>query len=183
MEARAVAKYVRMGPQKVRKVVELIRGKSVNEAINALHFIPQSASKPVEKLLRSAAANAVSREEGAKINPDELIIKEIFVDEGPSMKRNNPGPMGRASMIRKRSSHITVVVTDEKRKKKAAPDAAKKAKAGTKAESPKAAGKTATKAEGKAEAKTSGKKPNPKEAGAKTGKTEKSKNQKNQKRS
>jgi large subunit ribosomal protein L22 len=94
MEARAVAKYVRMGPQKVRKVVELIRGKSVNEAINALHFIPQRASKPVEKLLRSAAANAVSREDGAKINPDELIIKEIFVDEGPSMKRNNPGPMG-----------------------------------------------------------------------------------------
>ena len=67
----------------------------------------------MEKLLRSAAANAVSQEEASKINPDDLIIKEICVDEGPSMKRNNPGPMGRASMIRKRSCHISVVVSNE----------------------------------------------------------------------
>jgi large subunit ribosomal protein L22 len=117
MEARAVTKYVRMSPRKVRKVVNLIRGKSVNDAITALHFIPQRASMPVEKILRSAAANAVNKEEGAKLNPDELIIKEIRVDQGPSMKRNNPGPMGRSSVLHKRFSHITVVVTDVKSKK------------------------------------------------------------------
>jgi large subunit ribosomal protein L22 len=141
MEARAVAKYVRMSPQKIRKVVALIRGKSVNEAINALHFIPQRASTPVEKLLRSAAANAVSREEGSKINPDDLVVKEVFVDQGPSMKRNNPGPMGRASMLMKRSAHITVVVTDEKRKKTSGPSKTAKA-GGGKTEAPKAGSKT-----------------------------------------
>jgi len=165
MEARAVAKYVGMSPQKVRKVVELIRGKSVNQAINALHFIPQAASKPVEKILRSAAANAVSREEGAKINPDDLIIKEIRVDQGPSMKRNNPGPMGRASMLMKRSSHITVVVTDEKRKKNTASEAARAAKAGAKSETAKTAAKAAPKA--------AAKKPKAKAAGGKPAKNAK----------
>ena len=117
MEAKAIAKYVRMSPRKIRKVADLILGKSVNEAINTLHFIPQRASMPVEKILRSAAANAVSQEEGAKLNPDDLVVKELRVDQGPTMKRNNPGPMGRASMLRKRSAHILVVVTDEKHKK------------------------------------------------------------------
>ena len=119
MEARAVAKYIRMSPRKARKVVDLIRGKSVNEAITTLHFITQRASTPVEKILRSAAANAVNKEEGAKLNPDDLVIKSICVDQGPSMKRYNPGPMGRASLIRKRSCHITVVVTDQKKQNKA----------------------------------------------------------------
>lgn len=118
MEAKAVAKYVRMSPRKIRKVVNLIRGKSVNDAITVLHFIPQRASMPVEKILRSAAANAVNKEEGAKLNPDDLIIKEIRVDQGPSMKRYNPGPMGRASLLRKRFSHISVVVTNVKPKNK-----------------------------------------------------------------
>jgi large subunit ribosomal protein L22 len=114
MEAKAVAKYIRMSPRKVRKVADLIRGKSVNEAITVLHFIPQRASMPVEKILRSAAANAVNKEEGAKINPDHLVIKAIWVDQGPTMKRTNPGPMGRASMLHKRYCHVTVVVTDVK---------------------------------------------------------------------
>jgi large subunit ribosomal protein L22 len=114
MEAKAVARYIRMSPRKARKVVDLIRGKSVNEAITVLHFIPQRASLPVEKLIRSAAANAVSKEEGAKLNPDDLLVKAIWVDQGPSMKRTNPGPMGRASMLHKRFCHITVVVTDGK---------------------------------------------------------------------
>jgi len=72
----------------------------------------------VEKVLRSAAANAVNKEEGAKINPDDLVVKEVHVDQGPTMKRYNPGPMGRASFLKKRSSHITVVVTDKKTRKK-----------------------------------------------------------------
>jgi large subunit ribosomal protein L22 len=118
MEAKAVAKYIRMSPRKVRKVADMIRGKSVNEAITALHFIPQRASLPVEKILRSAAANAVNKEEGAKINPDDLLVKEVHVDQGPTMKRYNPGPMGRASQLKKRSSHITVVVTDQKTRRK-----------------------------------------------------------------
>ncbi|MBN2202245.1 50S ribosomal protein L22 [bacterium] len=170
MEARAVAKYVRMSPQKVRKVVELIRGKSVNQAINALHFIPQAASRPVEKILRSAAANAVSREDGAKINPDDLIIREIRVDQGPSMKRNNPGPMGRASMLLKRSAHITVVVTDEKRKKNTAPEAAQSAQAGAKSD--------AAKGHAKAAPKAAVKKPKAKASGGKPAKKEKSGKQK-----
>jgi large subunit ribosomal protein L22 len=168
MEARAVAKYVRMSPQKIRKVVALIRGKSVNEALNALHFIPQRAATPVEKVLRSAAANAVSREEGAKINPDELVVKEVFVDQGPSMKRNNPGPMGRASMLMKRSAHITVVVTDEKKKRPAGPvKPATQPKTG-KTEAPKTGGKTDAKKD---------KAPKPKAEDAKTAKS------KNKKRS
>jgi large subunit ribosomal protein L22 len=114
MQAKAIARYVHLSPRKVRKVIDLVRGKTVNDAINALHFIPQRASMPVEKLLRSAAANAVNQEAGAKLNPDDLVVSDIRVDQGPTMKRYSPGPMGRAYIVRKRSSHITVVVTDGK---------------------------------------------------------------------
>jgi large subunit ribosomal protein L22 len=82
--------------------------------MNILHFIPQRASTPVEKTLRSAAANAVNREEGSKLNPESLIVKSVWVTDGPRMKRYSPGPMGRASLIRKRSCHLTIVVSDTK---------------------------------------------------------------------
>lgn len=114
MEARAIARYVRMSPRKVRKVVELIRGKSVSDALTVLHFMPHRASQPVEKVLRSAAANAVNKSEGGRLNPDDLVIKRIYVDEGPFLKRFRAGSLGRASMIRRRSCHITVVVSDGK---------------------------------------------------------------------
>ncbi len=113
MEARAVARYIRMSPRKVRQVVDLVRGKSVEDAINLLHFTQQRASGPVEKLLRSAIANAMNKEEASKLDPEDFFIKEIWVDQGPMMKRYNPGPMGRASLIRKRFCHISVIVSDE----------------------------------------------------------------------
>ena len=113
VEAQAVAKYIRIAPRKARLVVDLIRGKSVEEAMNLLHFTPKRATVPVEKVLRSAVSNALNREDASKLNPEDLFIKEIKVDEGPTMRRFNPGPMGRAGMIRKRSCHITVTVTDQ----------------------------------------------------------------------
>jgi len=112
MEAKAVARYIRMPARKVRQVVDLIRGRSVEEAINLLHFTPKRSALPVEKLLRSAVANAMNKEEASKLDPEELFIKEIFVNEGPTMRRYNPGPMGRASIIRKRFCHISVIVAD-----------------------------------------------------------------------
>jgi len=113
MEAKAVAKYVRMSARKVRQVVDMIRGKNVEEAINVLHFTPRRASVPVEKVLRSAVANAMNTEEGSKLDPENFYVKMAMVDEGPTMRRYRPGPMGRASIIRKRSSHITVVVSND----------------------------------------------------------------------
>jgi large subunit ribosomal protein L22 len=113
MEARAVARYIRMSPRKVRQVVDLVRGKSVEEAINLLHFTPKRASVPVEKLLRSAVANAMNKEEASKLDPEDFFIKTIYVDQGPTMRRYNPGPMGRASLIRKRFCHISVVLADK----------------------------------------------------------------------
>ena len=113
MEARAIARYIRMSPRKARQVVDLVRGKSVEEAINLLHFTPKRASDPVEKLLRSAVANAMNKEDASKLDPEDFFIKRIWVDKGPTMRRYNPGPMGRASIIRKRFCHISVVVSDE----------------------------------------------------------------------
>ena len=112
MEARAIARYIRMSPRKVRQVVDMIRGKSVEDAMNYLHFIPKHSRRPVEKVLRSAVANAINREESSKLNPEDLLVKEVYVDQGPTMRRYLPGPMGRASIIRKRSCHVTVVVSD-----------------------------------------------------------------------
>ena len=94
-------------------VVDMVRGKPVEEAINLLHFTLKRGSLPVEKVLRSAISNALNMEEAAKLGPEHLYIKEIAVDDGPTMRRYNPGPMGRAGIIRKRSCHISVVVTDK----------------------------------------------------------------------
>jgi large subunit ribosomal protein L22 len=112
MEAKAVAKYIRMSARKARLVADLIRGKSVNEAVNLLHFTQKRAANPVEKVLRSAVANAMNKEEASKLDPEDLMIKSIWVDEGPTMRRYKAGPMGRASLIRKRFCHISIVVTD-----------------------------------------------------------------------
>jgi len=112
MEAKAVAKYIRMSPRKVRQVADMIRGKSVEEAINLLHFVPKRASLPVEKVIRSAVANALNQEEGSKLDPEDFKVKTIWVDQGPTMRRYNPGPMGRASIIRKRSCHVGVIVSN-----------------------------------------------------------------------
>ncbi|TWI53628.1 50S ribosomal protein L22 [Halalkalibacter nanhaiisediminis] len=111
MQAKAVAKQVRIAPRKVRLVVDLIRGKHVGEAIAILRHTPKAASPVVEKLLNSAIANA---EHNYEMEPNNLVISEAFVNEGVTLKRFRPRAMGRASRINKRSSHITLVVTEKK---------------------------------------------------------------------
>ncbi|PTL38458.1 MAG: 50S ribosomal protein L22 [Alkalicoccus sp.] len=111
MEAKAVAKQVRIAPRKARLVVDLIRGKEVGEAISILNHTPKKASPVVEKLLNSAIANA---EHNYEMEPDNLVVDQIFVDEGITLKRFRPRAQGRASRINKRTSHITVVLTEKK---------------------------------------------------------------------
>lgn len=113
MEARAKAKYLRMSPRKVRRVADLIRGKNVGEAINILHFTPKAASEPIEKVLRSAVSNMLNLEGSSKVDPDDLFVKEIRVDEGVTLKRFRAASMGRAVRIRKRTSHVSVTVAEE----------------------------------------------------------------------
>jgi large subunit ribosomal protein L22 len=111
MQVKAVAKTVRIAPRKVRLVVDLIRGKEVGEAIAILRHTNKAASPVVEKVLNSAMANA---EHNYDIDPNNLVVSKVFVDEGPTMKRFRPRAMGRASAINKRTSHITVVVSEKK---------------------------------------------------------------------
>ena len=112
MDARAVARHIRMSPRKVRLVVDQIRGRPVNEAYALLQFSKKSAAVPVEKTLRSAVANAQykGQEKGEVVDADELVVSEAFVDEGPTLRRFRAAAMGRAAPIRRRTSHITVVV-------------------------------------------------------------------------
>jgi len=110
MESRAVARYVGSSPRKMRLVVDLVRGKSVGQALSILHFSPKHAAKDAEKAVRSAVANIMNREDVGKVDEESLFVKEIFVDGGPVAKRVLPAPQGRAYRIRKRSNHITVIV-------------------------------------------------------------------------
>jgi large subunit ribosomal protein L22 len=105
--ARAVARHVRVSPTKARRVVNLVRGMSAKEALTVLQFAPQAASEPVYKVVASAIANAENNE---RLDGDSLLISEIYVDEGPTLKRFRPRAQGRAYRIRKRTCHITVVV-------------------------------------------------------------------------
>ncbi|MGL5828918.1 MAG: 50S ribosomal protein L22 [Angustibacter sp.] len=112
MEAKAQARYVRVTPQKARRVVDLIRGQRVSQADAVLRFAPQAASEPVLKVLSSAVANARVRADRSSeaFKEQDLFIQAAFVDEGPTMKRFRPRAQGRAYRIRKRTSHITVIV-------------------------------------------------------------------------
>ena len=107
MRARASARYVRMAPRKVRRVIDLIRGMEAQEALSVLQFAPQAASEPVAKLLASAMANA---EHNKQLDPEALIVAAAYVDEGPAIKRFRPRAQGRAFRINKRTSHITIEV-------------------------------------------------------------------------
>lgn len=109
MEARAVARYVRVSPRKARQVVDLIRGKSLGEALDILRFMPNKAARPVKKVVESAAANA---ENNFSMNRNALYVARIFVDEGPTLKRIRPRARGMAFRIRRRTSHITVVLAE-----------------------------------------------------------------------
>ena len=110
MEAKAVAKYIRMSPQKARLVVDLVRGKKVEEARQILLFTRKFAAGPVGKVLNSALANA---KQNPNIDENILYVKEVFVDQGPSLKRWRARAQGRAASIKKRMSHITVVLDEE----------------------------------------------------------------------
>ncbi len=111
MEARARSRFIRMSPRKVRQVVDMIRGRGVDESMHTLQFVVRAAREPVEKTLRSAVANMFSNtKEGAQLETSDLYVKEAFVDEGPTMKRFRARAMGRATTVRKRTSHITIVV-------------------------------------------------------------------------
>ncbi len=112
MEAKAVARYVRIAPRKVRLVIDLIRGKKLGEAFAILKHTPKAASPVVEKLLKSAMANA---EHNYNMNVDDLVVSKIYCDEGPTLKRYRPRARGMASRINKRTSHITVVLTEDKK--------------------------------------------------------------------
>jgi large subunit ribosomal protein L22 len=107
MEARAVAKFVRISPRKVRLVIDAIRGERVEDALSVLRNLPQSAAPLVEKVLQSAVANAEQKEIE---DVENLRIRKATVDPGPTLKRFIPRAMGRATPIRKRTSHITIVV-------------------------------------------------------------------------
>ncbi len=109
-QAKAIARTVRIAPRKVRLVVDLIRGKQVGEAVAILRHTPKAASPVVEKVLKSAVANA---EHNYDLDINSLVVSEVFVDEGPTLKRFRPRAQGRASAINKRTSHITIVVADK----------------------------------------------------------------------
>jgi len=112
MEARAMARYVRVTPRKARRVVDLIRGLPADEAQAVLTFAPQSASGPVGKVLASAIANAG---QDGRSDRGALVVSRAWVDEGPTLKRFRPRAQGRAYRVNKRTSHITVIVSDEAR--------------------------------------------------------------------
>ncbi|HHO48582.1 MAG TPA: 50S ribosomal protein L22 [Desulfobacteraceae bacterium] len=109
METRAVAKYIRISPQKARLVADVVRGMDADTAITTLKFMPKKGARILRKVIESAVANAIQTE---KVDTDTLYIKSIMVDGGPMLKRFRPRAMGRATRILKRTSHITVVVDE-----------------------------------------------------------------------
>lgn len=113
LEAHAIKRYIPGSPRKMRLVADLIRGKSVEEALDILHYSPKHASKVCETTLRSAVSNLINAKDGGRIDPESVFITAITVDGGPVMKRIQPAPQGRAFRIRKRSNHLTIVVTEK----------------------------------------------------------------------
>jgi large subunit ribosomal protein L22 len=109
MEARAIAKYLRISPRKTRLCADLIRGKRVEEAVNILSHTPKAGARMIFKVVQSALANA---RQDKSIDVDTLYVKTVFVNQGPSLKRWQPKPMGRAGRIRKRTCHVTVVLSE-----------------------------------------------------------------------
>jgi large subunit ribosomal protein L22 len=109
LEAKAVARYVRTAPRKLRLIADAIRGKKVSEALTLLRFTPKRAAKVMQKVIESAKANA---ENTYKMDPENLVVSTVFVDGGPVFKRFMPRAMGRAAMVRKRTSHVTVKVRE-----------------------------------------------------------------------
>ena len=113
MESKAITRYNRQSARKLRKVLDKVRGAKVGQAIDYLHFSPEKASVVIEKTIRSAVANLMQIEGNNDLNPDTLKIKEAYANQGPVMKRFRAASMGRASRLRRPSSHLTIVLTTE----------------------------------------------------------------------
>lgn len=109
METKAVARFVRISPRKIRLLMDEVRGEKVEDALNALTFAPQRGAQILKKLIHSAVSNASQQK---NVDVDALYIKRIFVDQGPTLKRWRPRALGRATRIRKRTSHLTVVLDE-----------------------------------------------------------------------
>ncbi len=111
MESRAVLRYARITPRKAQRVIDLIRGKKAGDALLSLRFMPYRAARHIEKVLKSAMSNAEQKK--TNVDSESLVITKAFVDDGPAMKRLNPRAMGRANIIKKRTCHITLILTEE----------------------------------------------------------------------
>jgi len=110
MEAKATQKYLQSSPRKMRLVVDLVRGLPVEKAINILHFQPKHASKDALKVVKSATSNLLNKMQDSRVDVSDVYIKEAYVNQGPTLKRISPAPMGRAYKIKKRSCHVTITV-------------------------------------------------------------------------
>jgi len=117
MEAKAINRYIGTSPRKMRLVIDMIRGKGVEEALSILHFTTKAAAKSAEQVLRSAISNVQNKEESGRVDTATLYVKEAFVNGGAMAKRVLPAPMGRAFRVRKRSNHITIVVAQREQAK------------------------------------------------------------------
>ncbi len=122
MEAKAIKRWESSSPRKMRLVVDLIRNKSVEQGIAILRYSKKHSAKVVEKTLKSAYSNLMNALDSGRIGQDEVIVKEAYVNGGPSMKRMLPAPQGRAYRIRKRSSHLTIIVEYNEPVKKQEPE-------------------------------------------------------------
>ena len=119
MEAKAINRYIGSSPRKMRLVIDLIRGRNVEEALSILHFTPKHAARDAEQVLRSAISNLQNKDESGRVDTSKVFVKIAFVDGGPVQKRISPAPMGRAYRIRKRSNHLTIIVAQQEEKKTA----------------------------------------------------------------
>ena len=144
MEVKSIAKNTGTSPRKMRLVIDLIRGKGVEEALSILHFTTKAAAKSAEQVLRSAISNVQNKEESGRVDTATLYVKEAFVNGGAMAKRVLPAPMGRAFRIRKRSNHITIVVA-QREQAKAIVSKAKASTGAQKADTKKSEPATATK--------------------------------------
>ena len=113
VQARAISRYNRQSARKIRKVLNKVRGAKVNHAIDYLHFSPEKASVLIEKTIRSAISNLMQVDENSNVNIDSLLIKEAYVNQGPVMKRFRAASMGRASRLRRPTSHLTIVIATD----------------------------------------------------------------------
>jgi large subunit ribosomal protein L22 len=111
MESKAILRYAKITPRKAKRVVDLIKGKKAGDALISLRFMPYRGARFIEKILKSAMANA--EQKNANVDAEALVVSGAYVDQGPTMKRMEPRAMGRANVIKKRSCHITVILTEK----------------------------------------------------------------------